>query len=75
MSRRAARSKLCPTPSKTDYYTEEEATDAAERFAVQIAAAGRKLRPFYVYRCACLRYHLTHHSYSRDGRHNRKATP
>lgn len=75
MSRRAARSKLCPTPSKTDYFTEEEASAAAVRFEAQIAAARRTLRTFYIYRCDCLRFHLTHHSYGRNGLHNRKATP
>jgi hypothetical protein len=72
MSRRAAR--LCPTPSKAPYWDEDEAAEAGARFEQQMDHAGRKGRPFYVYRCDCRRYHLTHHSVSREGRFNRRAT-
>lgn len=74
MSRRAQRSKLCPTPSKSSYWDEAEAVAAAVRFESQIVASRRPLRPFYVYRCACIRWHLTHHSVSRDGNYHRKAS-
>ena len=75
MSRRAQRSKLCPTPSKTRYYTEDDAADAGARFERQIVKAGRELRAFYIYACDCRTFHLTHHPFSREGFFLRKATP
>lgn len=74
MSRRKQRSKLCPTPSKTPYWTEEEACERGTAFEAQIAQAHRPGASFYVYLCDCRRYHLTHHKVGRNGRYNRKAS-
>lgn len=74
MSRRAQRSKLCPTPSKARYWDEAEAVEFGQKFEREIVASHRPLREFYVYRCACLRWHLTHHKFSREGAFNRKVS-
>jgi hypothetical protein len=73
MSRRAAR--LCPTPSKKPYPTEDEAVEAGAHIEQAMDHGHRKGRPFYVYRCDCRRFHLTHHIASREGGFNRRAAP
>lgn len=49
MSRRAQRSKMCPTPSKASYWDEDEAVAFGQRFEAEILVSRRPLRPFYVY--------------------------
>ena len=71
MSRRAQRSKACPTPSKMVYYTEDEASQNGQRIEQLQDHGHRAGRPFYIYRCACTRFHLTHHEFSADGTHRR----
>lgn len=72
MSRRAARSKLCPTPSKQRYGTADDASEAGQRVAAQLDHAHLAFQPFYVYQCPCLWWHLTSHPYDRNGvRHAR----
>ena len=72
MSRRAKR--LCPTPSKKAYWDEEEAVEGGRHSEAQIERSGRTGKPFFVYRCDCRRYHLTHHSMAPDGRFLRKVS-
>lgn len=74
MSRRAARSKLCPTPSKGKHYTVAEAIAAGEEREAQARAAHLPLRPLYTYQCACLWWHRTRHPYSREGQPNHRCT-
>lgn len=74
MSRRAGRAKLCPTPSKASYWTDDEAAIAAERFERQMIRAGRDVTAFYVYSCACQRFHLTHLAFGQGGRPNRRVS-
>ena len=75
MSRRAARVKLCPTPSKARHATEDEAAAAGvEREEQAALIVGAPKLELYVYRCACTAYHLTHHRFGRDGARNRKAS-
>lgn len=75
MSRRRERSKLCATPSKRRHASEQDAVDAGKQYEADMTHARLPFRPLYVYPCACLAWHWTHHPYSRDSTFHRKVNP